>query len=76
MLILHDLNEFLLDDDLDKLQNVNLHFHIDFLSYDQQDTVFDLTANHHMMNSFYDVNISRDLILHILTDVSKFREFS
>ena len=65
-----------LDNDLDRLQNVNLHFHIDFLSCNQQDTVFDLTADHHMINSFCNVNISKDLILHILTNVSKFRKLS
>ena len=75
MLILHDLNKFLLDDDLDRLQNVNLHFHIDFLSCDQQDTVFNLTADHCMMNSFCDVDISRNLILHVLMNVFKLEKF-
>ena len=75
-LILHDFNKFLLDDDFDKLQNMNSHFHIDFLSCDQQDTVFNLTADHHMMNSFCNVNINKDLILHILTNISKLKKLS
>ena len=74
-LILHDLNKFLLDDDLDRLQNVNSHFHINFLSHSQQDIIFCLTASHHVTNSFCDVNVSRNLILHILTNVSKLEEF-
>ena len=76
VLILHDLNKFLLDDDLDRLQNVNSHFHIDFLSCGQQDTVFNLTADHHVTDSFCNVDVSRNLILHILTDVSKLRKLS
>ena len=75
MLILHNFNKFLLNDDLDKLWNVNSHFHIDFLSCNQQDTVFNLTANHCMTNNFCNINISRNLILYILINVFKLEEF-
>ena len=75
-LILHDLNKFLLDDDLDRLWNVNSHFQIDFLSCDQQDTVFNLTADHYMTDSFCNVNADEDLILHILTNVFNVTECS
>ena len=74
MLILDDFNKFLLDDDFNKLQNVNSHFHIDFLSCDQQDTVFNLTADHCMMNSFCNVDVDENLILHILMNVFKLRK--
>ena len=76
MLILHDFNKFLLDDDFDRLQNVNLHFHIDFLSCSQQDTIFSLTADHHMTDSFCNVDADKNLILYILTNIFKHRELS
>ena len=75
-LIFYKFDKFLLADNNNKLQNMNSHFHINFLSCSQQDIVFSLTANYCMMNNFYDVNADRNLILHILISVFKLEELS
>ena len=74
MLIFHDLDKFLLADNNDRLRNVNLHLYINSLSSSQQDAVFNLTADHCMMNNFCNIDVSRNLILYILTNVFKFRK--